>query len=288
MANIIADTARDIRFVLLRSIANLPIPRHHGARACYGRLYHGGITGLGKTITSNVRINVRREPGDWVRTQIQSSITAVVALLSAILGLTAGVGLAACVGWRIASLAVLCLAGTAVFGVRCYERGGFGHLLKGAAAEKNLGGSMEFAITAPGCAIAHSVTKIAKIGDIDHLVATPGILWVVETKFRNVPKDHFAEVLRRISVNVQAVQRWSPPGTIVRGCLVLATGKPRKRLYEEGLVEILDRKSLVRKLKHESTSPASTKDLLVAKRVWCLACEELIQAESGLNTAAHA
>ena len=52
-----------------------------------------------------------------------------------------------------------------------------------AAAERNVGGLIEYGITAPGCAIAHSVTEIAEIGDIDHLVATPGCLWVVETKY---------------------------------------------------------------------------------------------------------
>lgn len=50
--------------------------------------------------------------------------------------------------------------------------------------ERFLDGLTECAITAPGCAVAHSVAKIADIGDIDHLVVTPGVLLVVETKYR--------------------------------------------------------------------------------------------------------
>ena len=161
--------------------------------------------------------------------------------------------------------------------VRRYEKGGFCRLLKGAAAERNVGGSIEYALTAPGCAIAHSVTAVAEIGDIDHLVATPNCLWVVETKYRMVPKDLFREVLRRLRVNLEAVRRRAPTGVEVRGCLVLATGNglPHKRLYENGQVEVFDPKSLVRELKRESVKPAGKADLLTARRVWELVSGEL-------------
>ena len=133
-------------------------------------------------------------------------------------------------------------------------------------------------LTAPGCAIAHSVTAIAAIGDIDHLAATPGTLWVVETKYRMVPRDRFREVLRRIAVNVEAVRRWAPIGVSVRGCLVLAaeTDLPLKRLYDNGQVEVFDPRTLAGKLNQESTRRASDEDLLIARRVWELSGEELV------------
>ena len=159
--------------------------------------------------------------------------------------------------------------------VRRFVTNGLGRLLKGAAAERNVGGLMEYGITAPGCAIAHSVTEIAEVGDIDHLVATPGCLWVVETKYGKVPKERFREVLRRLRANQDAVRRWASTGTEVRACLVLATedGPRRKRLYENGQVELFDPKSLVCELRRKSANPASSADLLTARRVWALAGE---------------
>ena len=46
---------------------------------------------------------------------------------------------------------------------------------------------------------------------------------------RTVPREHFSEVLSRIAENTSAVWDWAPPGTPVRGCLVLAKGAPPKR-----------------------------------------------------------
>ena len=55
----------------------------------------------------------------------------------------------------------------------------------GMTAERNVAGVIECALSADGCATAHGVTNIPNtIGDIDHLVATPQCLWVVETKHR--------------------------------------------------------------------------------------------------------
>ena len=251
MANGVENPTRGTRVVPLPARKRMPWTGHTGSRDWYGRLVRSGIAGLGGTMNETGGIRVRRDAGDWVRTRVRTSGLVVVALVSGMLGLLVGIGLAGFVGWRLVALPAMCLVAAVVLLVRRYERGGFSHLLKGAAAERSVGGSIEYAITAPGCAVAHSVTEIARIGDIDHLVATPNCLWVVETKYRMVPRDRFSEVLRRIRVNLEAVRRWAPPGVEVRGCLVLATEKerPRKRLYEDGQVEVFDPKSLVRKLK---------------------------------------
>ena len=81
----------------------------------------------------------------------------------------------------------------------------------------------------PGCAVAHSVRSVAKIGDVDHLVSTPVGLWVVETKYARVPPSAFPAVLERIAPNVKAVREWAPAGTEVRGALVLAKGQKAER-----------------------------------------------------------
>ena len=208
----------------------------------------------GRYATGRKRLRVRREAGQWLRTRVGRSARAMLAARSAIGGLAAGAGLAGFLGWQSAVALVAVLASVTLLRIRRYETERFTRLLKGGAAERFVGGLVERATTARGCAVAHSVTKIAEVGDIDHLVATCGTLWVLETKYATVPNDRFAEVLRRISVNVAAVQRWAPPGVPVRGCLVLATAgaPPRNRVYEDGRVEVFDPRSLAVRLRRES------------------------------------
>ncbi|MDE0505215.1 MAG: nuclease-related domain-containing protein, partial [Candidatus Poribacteria bacterium] len=96
------------------------------------------------------------------------------------------------------------------------------NLKKGVDAETRVGKIIERAITANNCAVAHSVIEISKIGDIDHIVATPVAVWVIETKYQRVPQERFPKVLDRIAANMNAVRQWAPDRTTVRGCLVLA------------------------------------------------------------------
>ena len=223
-------------------------------------------------------IRVRRDAGDWVRGRLRHAEIVVAAVLSGTFGSVAGVVLVGMAGWRSATLTAFCLALGAVLLVHKHQRGAVTNLHKGAAAERHVGGVIEYAMTSPGCAIAHSVTGIADIGDIDHLVATPGTLWIVETKYRRVPGDRFPEVLRRIVANVDAVRRWSGSGIAIRGCLVLAAEEelPHKRAYEDGKVEVFDPNSLGRQIFGESAIEANEEDLLIARRVWALAGKRLI------------
>ena len=55
---------------------------------------------------------------------------------------------------------------------------------KGHVAERQIGRALEQAITARGCAIAHNVTGVMNSGDVDHIVATPLCVWVIETIWR--------------------------------------------------------------------------------------------------------
>ena len=97
----------------------------------------------------------------------------------------------------------------------------------GSDGEQRTGQAIEQALAVKHCAVAHNVNELSGTrGDIDHLVATPGVLWVVETKYHRVPKNYFPEVLRRIRHNVRAVRNWvdkefPETNTQVQGCLVL-------------------------------------------------------------------
>jgi len=134
------------------------------------------------------------------------------------------------VGKWIGSIGVIvAYSATAVavyFAVRTLDRRSFrwnfDNLQKGWKAETRVAQAIEYAIAAENCAVVHSVTKIAKVGDIDHVVATPSAIWVIETKHNRVPKDIFPKVLSGIAANMGAVREWAPAGTTVRGCLVLA------------------------------------------------------------------
>ena len=270
------NRATAVRALPMGSNRRPPVPANQEAPSRFEPHHHDGEYNSGRHANERKGLRVRREAGQWVRARLLGSAQAMLAIRTGIAGLAVGVGLAGMMGWPAAIALVAVLAALEALRMRCYARDRFTRLLKGAVGERFVGGLTERAITAPGCAVAHSVMKIADIGDIDHLVVTPGTLWVVETKYRKVPNGRFAEVLRRISVNAAAVRRWAPPSVSIRGCLVLATAKgpPRKRLYEDGRVEVFDPKSLACTLNHESMRPADDEDLLLARRVRALAGEE--------------
>ena len=126
----------------------------------------------------------------------------------------------------------------------------------GGRADTGARQAIEHALTTPGCAVAHSVRSIARTGTIDHLVATPLRLWVIETKHDDVPRDRLPDVLRRVSEHTSAVWKWAPPGTPVRGCLVLAKeSMPGRRTcdYGTGPVVVHTPASLARELAAEAS-----------------------------------
>ena len=175
-------------------------------------------------------------------------------------------------GWGSVAASLVTLVAISEFWLvfRSLERGRRERLYKGEDAEVRTGQVIEHSLTAPGCAVARSVTSIARAGDIDHLVATPVRLWAVETKYRRVPRERFPEVLRRIAENTAAVWGWAPPGTPVRGCLVLAyESRLRRKSYDYGKqpVVVHTPASLARELKAEAREER-TIDERVAAGVW--------------------
>ena len=105
-------------------------------------------------------------------------------------------------------------------------------LATGADSEEVVGGAVEWALTRADCAVAHNVADIpGTAGDIDHLVVTPGGIWVIETKTRFIPdKADFRETLRCIAANASAVRRWAPThGFRVHGALAFADLESARR-----------------------------------------------------------
>ena len=54
---------------------------------------------------------------------------------------------------------------------------------------RTVGQAIEYPSTRERCAVAHHLEEIARVGGIDHLVATPRGLWVIETKHGLVPSS---------------------------------------------------------------------------------------------------
>ncbi len=165
-------------------------------------------------------------------------------------------------------------AAVAIFhGWQHYDRRwSLSNLERGIDAEYRVGQVVDYALVPRNCAVAHGVVDIAAEGDIDHLVATPQALWVVETKVRAVPKKQFPAVLDRIARNVHAVEAWAS-GVPVRGCLVLLDGFPGKREYEarDGTpVVVHDEKSLRNALRREVRGEEGPGGAELARRVWKL------------------
>ena len=176
--------------------------------------------------------------------------------------------------WGIAAYTVT--AAAVYVAVRILDRPSYRwnieNLRKGVVAETRVGQIIEYAITAQNCAVAHSVTAIAKVGDIDHLVATPVGIWVIETKFQRVPSQSFPDVLSRIAANTDSVRQWAPAVTPVRGCLVLANETEiKRRNYSHGKEKItaFTQALLMRELRLEAREKRSL-DERITKNIWKL------------------
>ena len=189
------------------------------------------------------------------------------------MGFAIGAALTPLIGdtWLIVMATAFVLGGGAYVWAR-YGRWSNENLEKGWRGERRVGEEIEHAITARGCAVAHGVKDVAAIGDIDHLVATPSRLWVVETKYRWLPKEAFTEALRRLERNMDAVAMKFPQ-TPIQGCLVLAYEKEKevkRRRYNNGRIVVHKPETLLEALQDEAQRKLSL-DPAVAKRIWELA-----------------
>lgn len=225
---------------------------------------------------------LKRNPGAWLRDRLLDRL-----LETGLLGMT-GIGWflgAGCVlwvthgpgpavpewmAWSMLLPAALFL-GAALFKARRGWR--LEDMRKGAGAEERIGQAVEYALTGQGCAVAHHVEDVAEVGDIDHLVATPRGLWVIETKHGRVPEREFPETLRRIALNVAGVRKWAPAGVRVTGCLVFAVEpkkrpKPTRKQGAETIRVFANPETLAGKLRDEARAKGGDRSL--ARKVWRL------------------
>ena len=172
----------------------------------------------------------------------------------------------------LAIAGAIALAVAACVVLRALRRDGASGPKKDVRAAVSTHHAIEHALAASNCAVAHSVSTIRRAGNIDHLVATPVRLWVIGTIHRRFTREELLGVLARIADNTNAVWDWAPPGTPVRGCLVLGDGTHSTRNqydYGKGPVVVHTPATLARALKAE-TECRRDLDEGVADAVWML------------------
>ena len=138
-------------------------------------------------------------------------------------------------------------------------------MLKGAGSEARIGYAIEYALTRDDCAVAHNVMKIVNGGDIDHLVATPLGLWMIETKSKRHANTEDAK-LKTIAAKVKDVRLWASPGTKVVGGLVYVedTGAPHdsvRHIHGESIQVFRNRKSITDALHAEAHMGGGSQEL---------------------------
>lgn len=228
---------------------------------------------------------MRRNPGEWLRQLLLEKMLDIAVPVTAALGWLGGAGVALGsvggihgfaepIAWLVLAPGLVFLAFAAY---RAQLGWGLHAMRTGARAEATVGQALEYALTRPRCAVAHNVRDMPGVGDIDHLVAVDGHLWVIETKYTRVPKARFPEVLRRIAANVAAVRAWAPHAPVT-GCLVFADPEQNKRprpTFTHGTETIRafpEPAALVRVLQdHRHPAPGADR---LARRVWGLAGPE--------------
>lgn len=217
----------------------------------------------------------RRRPGEFLLGMLMRRNLPLAMVAFMVAGFTFGVVVVLLLGQTWSLVLAALAAGLFAILFRYRRRGEWSddNLNKGLRGERRVGNTIERAIIAAhGCAVAHDVEEIAAHGNIDHLVATPERVWVVETKYRWLPEDAFKKALGHIDANVAAVER-ELPGVPVQGCLVLAYEDERdikRRRYNDGRVEAHKPDSLAETLRRESRRKLRL-DPVVADRIWDLA-----------------
>ena len=181
----------------------------------------------------------RRRPGQYLNEKFLNSSFYVVAIAGVAFGLIVAkllylifvqwLGLSELFPWFL-----LCIAfvGMVVIVAKIHSQDSWSprNVLKGFLAETTVADVIERSmLQAFGCFVANDVPLRNNGGNIDHVVITPQLVLVIETKYGRVPTKRFYRVLARIAKHVEIVQSYLGSETDVRGCLAFADPNTRTK-----------------------------------------------------------
>ena len=229
----------------------------------------------------------KRNPGEWLRSNILERLLS--GSLFTMMGVTwlCAVALTWFVrfqdvtpnAWNLLSISlpgVILLLAALIFARRIRRGWKTTDMRKGARSEARIGHVIEYAISHETCAVAHNVMGISKKADIDHLVATPRGLWVIETKSKR-HSDTEDSKLNALAAKVKDVRSWAPPGTATSGCLVYVedagpANDSELHVNGESIRKFANQKALARVLRTEVQEEGGS--IPLAKKIWGLSVDD--------------
>lgn len=176
------------------------------------------MTGTGRKNASGASLSQQ------VRLRLISIAMLAMALFGILVGLALrGLPAAAELDAEVMNWASLAVAVFVACGLWLYLKHLENTWLRGLEAERRVGDHIEHAIANDECACAHDVKEaVSASGNIDHVVATPAGVWVVETKAGWLSKTHYRRALDQAADGTRRIRRHLDTSLPVRPALVLA------------------------------------------------------------------
>ena len=208
---------------------------------------------------------VLRKAGQFSARKLRLLLTKCFGVATFVLGFVVGGGLVVIFPqvkpyWLgVGLLAIVALLGLGYW-IQVRKNYSIHNLYKGALAEERIGDAIYWSLIAPNCAVAHNVFLPETRGDIDSLVMTGKILWLIETKAHWLGKAQFPKTLARLNANAKALRK-RVTGFQIRPILViedLPSGSGHKKEY--GGVQVLTCEQLVKELQEAAKAGRQEED----------------------------
>jgi hypothetical protein len=152
-----------------------------------------------------------------------------------------------------------------------YSKGNwsFRNLLKGMESESIVADVIERSMLQVfGCFVVNDVLIHGGLGNIDHIVVTPGGVLVVETKYRRLKYEHYQKAMRQIVGRVHKIEQYLGADVDVVGCLVLVHPSARVKSsysYAGQTIRAFTLESLKRFLDRECSKPRTLNEDVIQK-----------------------
>lgn len=220
----------------------------------------------------------RRRPGQFLRQKFLQRGLYVIFVGGCSIGLLVAyvthailvpwLGLEGKFSWVLLYWILMCL----VFVVfMTYSKGKWSsrNLLKGMESESIVADVIERSmLQAFGCFVVNDVLIHGGLGNIDHIVVTPGRVLVIETKYRRLKYEYFQKAKRQIVGHAHKLEQYLGADVDVVGCLVLVHPSARvTNSYSHAgrTIRAFKLESLKRFLDQECSKPRTLNEDVIQK-----------------------